>query len=52
MKADLEIKTYRTDTYNLSLFLTLNFNTLFIELKDYIDCNIYSRSYTEEDIGK
>ncbi len=47
MKADKEIKTYRTDTYNFSLFLTLNSNTLFIELKDYIDSNIYSKSYTE-----
>ncbi len=47
MKADKEIKTYRTDTYNFSLFLTLNSNTLFIELKDYIDFNIYSKSYTE-----
>ena len=39
-----------TDTFDLSV--TLNNNNLEIILKDYVDWAIYSKEYTEDDVGK
>lgn len=39
----------KTDTFNLTV--TLGENRLSVSLKDYVDWVIFSKQYTEEDIG-
>ena len=39
-----------TDTFDLTV--TLNDNKLTAILKDYVDWAIYSKEYTEDDVGK
>ena len=38
------------DTFNLTV--TLSENKLTITLKDFVDWTVYSKEYTEDDIGK
>ena len=40
----------QTNTFDLTV--TLTDNKLTITLKDYVDWAIYSRDYTEDDVGK
>ena len=40
----------QTDTFSLTV--TLSGNKLTITLKDFVDWVIYSKEYTEDDIGK